>query len=182
MIHIAKGFNIVSETEVDVFLEFPCFLYDLANVGNMVSGSSAFSKPSLNIWKPRWAGHGGEIWQTVVHWRREWQTTSVFLPREINQFGSVTQLYLTLCDPVDCSIPDLHVHHQLPELAQTHVHWVGDAIQPSHPLLSPCSSAFDLSQHQDLFQWVSSLHQVAKVLEFQLQHQSFQWTPRTDLP
>ena len=74
------------------------------------------------------------------------------------------------------SIP---VHHQLPELAQTHVHRVGDAIQPPHPLLSPPPSAFNLSQHQGLFQWVSSLNQVASVLEFQLQHQSFQWIFKT---
>ena len=72
------------------------------------------------------------------------------------------------------------VHHKLPKFTQTHVHWVGDAIQPSHPLLSPSPPAFNLSQHQDLFQWVNSSHQVAKVLEFQLQHH-FQWTPRTDL-
>ena len=72
------------------------------------------------------------------------------------------------------------VHQQLPELTQTHVHWVGEAIQPSHPLLSHSLPAFNLSQHQGLFQWVSSLHQVAKVLEFQLQHQSFQWIFRTD--
>ena len=78
------------------------------------------------------------------------------------------------------STPGLPVHHQLPEPTQTHVHWVGDAIQPSHPLSSP-SPAFNLLQHQGLFKWVSSLHQVAKVLEFQLQHQSFQWIPRTDL-
>ena len=68
-----------------------------------------------------------------------------------------------------------------PEFTQTHVHWVSDAIQPSHPLSSPSLSALNLSQHQGLFQWVSSLHQVAKVLEFQLQHQSFQLTPRTGL-
>ena len=67
------------------------------------------------------------------------------------------------------------------ELAQTHVHQASDAIQPSHPLLSPSPPAFNLSQHQGLFQWVSSSHQVAKLLEFQLQHQSYQWTPRTDL-
>ena len=72
------------------------------------------------------------------------------------------------------------VHHQLLEFTQTHVHWVGDAIQPSHPLLSPSPLALNLSQHQGLFKWVSSSHQVAKVLEFQLQHQSFQWTLRTD--
>ena len=82
---------------------------------------------------------------------------------------------------MNCSMPGLPVHHQLPESTQTHVHWVGDAIQPSYPLSSPSPPAFNLSQHQGLFQWVSSSHQVAKVLEFQLQHQSFQWTPRTDL-
>ena len=95
------------------------------------------------------------------------------------QFSSVTQSGLTLCDPMDSSMPGLPVHHQLPEFTQTHVHWVGDAIQPSHPLSSP-SPAFNLSQHQGLFIWVSSSHQVAKVLEFQLQHQSFQWMFRTD--
>ena len=93
----------------------------------------------------------------------------------------VTQSYPTLCNPVDCSTPGLPVHHQLPGLAQTHIHWVGDAIQLSHPLSPPSAPALNLSHHQDLFQWVSSLHQVTKVLEFQLQHQSFQWTPRTDL-
>ena len=76
---------------------------------------------------------------------------------------------------MDCSTPGLPVHHQLPELAQTHVHRVGDAIQPSHPLSSPSPPAFNLSQHQGLLQWVSSSHQVAKGLKLQLQHQSFQW-------
>ena len=76
---------------------------------------------------------------------------------------------------MNCSMPGLPVHHQLPELAQTHVHWVGDAIQPSHPLSSPSPPTFNLSQYQGLFQWVSSSHQVAKVLELQLHHQSFQW-------
>ena len=82
-------------------------------------------------------------------------------------------------EPMDCSMPGFPVLHHLPEFSQTQVHWVSDAIQPSHLLLSP--SAFDFSQHQGLFKWVSSSHQVANVLEFQLQHQSFQWTPRTDL-
>ena len=77
---------------------------------------------------------------------------------------------------MDCSTPSLPVHHHFPEFTQTHVHWVSDAIQPSHPLSSPSPPAFRLSQHQSLFQWVSSSHQVAKVLEFQLQHQSVQWT------
>ena len=100
--------------------------------------------------------------------------------REARQFSSVAQLCPTLCSPMDCSTPGFTVHHQLPELAQTHVCWVGDAIQPCHPLSSPSAPAFNLSQHQGLFQWVSSSHQVAKVLEFQLQHWSFQWIFRTD--
>ena len=167
--------------------------------------------------------------------------------RLIFQFSSVAQSCLTLCDTMDCSTPGLPVHHQLPEFTQTHIHWVGDAIQsahpllspspptfslsqhhfssvqlsrsvisdpcdrmnhsmpglpvhhqllesiqthvhrisdaiqPSHPLLSPYPPALNLAQHQGLFQWVSSSHQVAKGLEFQLQHQTFQWTSRTDL-
>ena len=82
------------------------------------------------------------------------------------QFSSVTQSCLTLCDPRNCSTQGFPVHHQLPELSQTHVHPIGDAIQPSHPLLSPSPPAFSLSQHQGLLQLVSSFHQVAKVLEF----------------
>ena len=92
------------------------------------------------------------------------------------QLSPVSQSCSTPCDPMNGSTPDLPVHHQLPEITQTHVHWVGDAIQPSHPLLFPSPPALNLSQHQGLFQWVSSSHQVAKVLGFQLQHQSFQWT------
>ena len=90
------------------------------------------------------------------------------------QFSSVTQSCPTLCDPMNCSTPGLPVHHQHPEFTQTQVHRVGDAIQPSHPLSSPSPPALDLSQHQGLFQLVSCSHQVAKVLQFQLQHQSFQ--------
>ena len=93
-------------------------------------------------------------------------------PEDVFQFSSVAQSCPTLWDPMDCSMPGLPVHHQLPESTQTHVHQVGDVIQPSHPLLSP-SPIFNFSQHQGLFQWVSSSHQVAKVLQFQLQHQSF---------
>ena len=96
------------------------------------------------------------------------------------QFSSVTQSCTTLCDPMDCSTPGLPVHHQLLEFTQTLVHWVGDAIKPSHPLSSPSPPTSNLSQHQGLFKWVSSSHQVAKVLEFQLQHQSFQRIFRTD--
>ena len=113
---------------------------------------------------PGWEGEGEEIWRA-----------------ESVQFSSVAQSSLTLCDPMDSSMPGLPVHHKLLEFTQTHVHWVDDAIQPSHPLLSPSPPAFNLSQHQGLFKWVSSSHQVTKVLEFQLQHQSFQWILRTDL-
>ena len=88
--------------------------------------------------------------------------------------SEVAQSCPTLCDPMDCSTPGLPVYHQLPELAQTRVHQISDTIQPSHPLLFPSPPAFNLSQHQGLFQSVSSSHQVAKVLELQLQHQSFQ--------
>ena len=111
------------------------------------------------------------------------QTSRVVLEFEpiLLQVSSVTQSCPTLCDPMDCSMPGLLVHHQLPEFTQTHVHWVGDAIQPSHPLLLPSPLSFNLSQHQGLFKWVSSSHQEVKLLEFQLQHQSFQWTFRADL-
>ena len=96
------------------------------------------------------------------------------------QFSLVTQLCLTLCDPMNYCTPGFPVHHQLLKLTQTHVHWVGDAIQPLHFLSYPSLPAFSLSQHQRLFEWVSFSHQVAKILQFQLQHQSFQWTFRTD--
>ena len=99
---------------------------------------------------------------------------------KVSQFSSVAQSCLTLCDSMDCSTPGFPVYHQLSELTQTHVHWVGDVIQPSDPLSSPFPPSFNLSQHQGLLQWVSSSHQVAKILEFQLQQQSFQWIFRTD--
>ena len=91
---------------------------------------------------------------------------------------SVAQSCPTLCDPMNCSTPGFLVLHCLPEFAETHVHWVSDAIQPSHPLSSPSPPAFSLSQPPGLFQWVSSSHQVAKVLD--LQHQSFQWVLGVD--
>ena len=97
------------------------------------------------------------------------------------QCSSVAQVCPTLCDPMDHSTPGLPVHHKLPESTQTHAHQVGDAIQPSHPLLSPSPPAPNPSQHQGLLLFVNSSHRVAKVLEFQLQHQSFQWTLRTHL-
>ena len=100
---------------------------------------------------------------------------------QLNSFSSVPQLCLTLCGLMDSSTPLLPVHHQLPEPTQTYVHRVGNTIQSSHPLSSPSAPTFNLSQNQGLFKWVTS-HQVAKVLQFQLQHQSFQWTLRNDFP
>ena len=108
------------------------------------------------------------------------QKTKIWHPVPSVQFSSVAQSCPTLCDPMNRSTPGFPVHHQLPESTQTHVYQVDDAIQPSHPLSSLTPLALNLSQHQGLFQWVSSSHQMAKVLEFQLQHQSFQWIFRTD--
>ena len=123
---------------------------------------------------------------SLSHWNHP-GTTNLQTATEINkndlnqrffvQFSSVTQLCWIFATPWT---PGLPVYHQLPEFTQTHVHWVGDAIQPSHLLSSPSPPTFNLSQHQGLFKWVSSLHEVAKVLEFQLQHQSFQWIFRAD--
>ena len=105
----------------------------------------------------------------------------MFLVRSLSfchQFSSIAQSCPTHCNPMNCSTPGLPIHHQYPEFTQTHVHRVGDAIQPSHPLSSSSRTAPNSSQHQNLFQWVGSLHQVAKV--FKLQHQSFQWMFRVD--
>ena len=99
----------------------------------------------------------------------------------ICEFSSVQSFsHVRLCNPMDCSTPGLYVHYQLTVLTQTHVHRLDDAIQPSLPLSTSSPPAFNLSQHQSLFLWVSSSHQVAKLLEFQPQHQSFQWIFRTD--
>ena len=128
-------------------------------------------------------------------WPKDWNRISyvsiyLYLPPtptqshiniELLQFSSVAQSCPTLCDPVNRSTPGLPVHHHLPEFTQTHVLWVCDAIQPSHPLLSPFPPASNPSQHQSLFQWVNSSHEVAKVLEFQLQHHSLQRNPKVDL-
>ena len=108
-------------------------------------------------------------------WTYKWRACPGSYLWILLQFSSVAQSCPTLCDPMNRSMPGLPVHHQLPEFTQTHVHRVGDAIQPSHPLSSPSPPAPNPSQHQGLFQWVNSLHEVAKVLEFQLQHQFFQW-------
>ena len=138
------------------------------------------------------------LWDLIHHWVHKHQIFSItismrplygqikfvsFSPFAFSsvQLSSVTQSCLTLCDPMNHSTLGLPVYHQFLESTQTHVHWVSDAIQPSHPLLSPSPPALNLSQNKGLFKCISSSHQVAKVLEFQLKHQSFQWTPRTDL-
>ena len=149
---------------------FSGILPQAANSATYFRTWKAHIKLSKIIWRPV---------NTKLKWF--WYTYDNMRNILIFQFSSVAQSCLTLCDPMDYSMPGLPVHHQLPEFIQTHVHWVGDAIQPSHPLSSPSPLTFNLSQHQGVFKWVNSLHQVAKVLKFQLQHQSFQWTFKTYL-
>ena len=140
--------------------------------GTHISFNSGF----LGVYAQQW-----DCW-VVWQFRLGISVIQIMIPLTyIFQFSSVAQSYPTLCHPVNCSNPGFPVHHQLPKLTQTHAHWVGDAIQPSHPLSSPSPPAFNLSQHQGLFRWVSPSHQVAKILEFQLQHQSFQRIFGTDL-
>ena len=107
--------------------------------------------------------------------------TNIHIHTHFSSVQFSCQLCPNLCDCMDHSMPGLPVHHQIPEYTKTQVHWAGDATQWSHPLLSPSHTAFNLSQHQGLFKWVRSSHQVAKLLKFQLQHKSFQWVFRTDL-
>ena len=119
----------------------------------------------------------------LIFWSGYWlrELINIFYYCDSVQFSSVAQSRQTLCNPMNRSTPGLPVHHQLPEFTQTHAHWVSDAIQPFHPLSSPSSPAPNPSQHQSLFQWVNSSHEVAKVLEFQLQHflpkKSQGWSP-----
>ena len=142
-----------------------------------IAGDTQLSYSSIVVAKSRQSHKAACV--TILSVMSNW-CDSIFLLPSV-QFSSVTQLCLTLCDPMNCSMPGCPVHHQLLEFTQSHVHRVGDAIQPSHPLSSPSAPAPNPSQHQGLFQWVNSSQEMAKVLEFQLQHQSFQWTPRTYL-
>ena len=160
---------------------------------------SSPSPPALNLSQHqgllKWVGSSHEV-AKVLEWgalpslshihthKSKWPISNwkkFNLSRHQFNLSSVAQLCPPLCNPMNRSTPGLPVYHQLPEFTQTQVHRVRDAIRPSHPLSSPSPPALYLSQHQSLFKWVSSSHQVAKVLEFQLQHQSFQWTSRTDL-
>ena len=156
----------------------------LASLLSKPRGHSSSNKRCPKALTRRWANYFYQLpSETTFKWKRplmDVRTKDSQISVISSVIISVTQSCPTLCDSMDCSTPGLPVHHQLPELVQTHVHWVSDAIQPSHPLSSPSPPAFNLSQHQGLFQWVSSLHEVAKVLEFQLHHQSFQWIFRTD--
>ena len=138
VIHIVKGFDVVNKA-VDVFLKLSCFFDDPTDVGNLISGSSAFSKSSLNNWK--FMVHV-LLKPGLENFEHYFQFSSV-------QSSSVAQSCSTLCDP---NMPGLPVHHQLLEPNQTHVHRVSDAIQLSHPLSSPSPPALNLSQHQGLFQ------------------------------
>ena len=145
-----------------------------------------YARSSLNEKKKCAFSHSGCFWtwaleEDALDPKCHPDTNSFFnfFLKFLIQFSSVTQSCLTLCDPMVCSTPGLPVHHQFLEFTQTHVHWVSDAIQPLHPLSFPSPPAFNLFQHQGLFKRVRSSHQMAKVFEFQLQHQSFQWTLRT---
>ena len=135
------------------------------------------------IWSHRRKSCNGLRWRfkNVLKARKLTLTEKTISRFKFNLLVQFSRSVASLCDPMNCSMPGLPVHHQLPEFTQTHVHRVGDAIQPSHPLSTPSPPAPNPSQHQGLFQWVNSSHEVVKLLEFQLQHQSCQWTRRTDL-
>ena len=148
---------------------------------------------SLWLWITTNCGKFFNRWEYQTTWPASWEICMQVRKQQLeldmeqqlvpNQERSMSVQSLSpvqLCDPMECSTPGFPVHHQLPEFTQTHVHWVGDAIQPSRPLSSPSPPTFNLSQHQGLFQWISCSHQVAKELEFQPQHQSFQWIFKTD--
>ena len=141
-----------------------------------------------------WTGYWCELWSDPSYWvfwvPRVWLGIKCLVSGRSSDWGEISMLLLgkasrgapgqvffcclvaqscpTLCNPMDCSTPGFPVLHHLPEIAQTHVHWDSDSIQPSHPLLPPSPLAFNFSQHQGLFQWISSLHQVARVLELNL--------------
>ena len=114
------------------------------------SGSLSLLQAQMSRSKHKSSSSVAELLSVRWWWKREWSEVKIGSGRQF------THSQLTLCDSKDCSKSGFSVHHQLPELAQTHVHWVGGAIQISHPLSSPSPPAFNLSQYQDLFQWVTS--------------------------
>ena len=196
MIHTVEGFGVVNKTEIDVFLELSCFFNDPVDIGNLISGFSAFSKTSLNIWKfsvyvllklgledfehyftsvcvsGRFYFLGSKITvdsdcsheiKTLGPWKESYDKPRQHIEKQRYHFankgpysqsygfstycGSVAHLCPTLCDPMNCSIADFPVPHHLPKFAQALVHCMGDAIQPSHPLMPSSPSALNLSQH-----------------------------------
>ena len=154
--------------------EFPVWCFNNANVYWILGCSRPGGEGFASL--PSFCSTSLTEWLGFAHWM-----VRLCLLNGSVQFSSVTQSCLTLCNPMNRSTPGLPVHHQFPEFTQTHVHRVGDAIQSSHPLSSPSPPAPNPSQHQSLFQWVNSSHEVPKVLEFQLWHHSFQRNPRADL-
>ena len=164
-----------------VFMGANVFSFSLAPAWAGISIS--WHRVSLHMLAPQKGSHSNRYHHAMPQKTSQLEALGDWIRPEradtdMDTVSSVAQWCLSL-RPMDWSTPGFPVLHQLLELAQTHVHRVSDAIQPSHPLSSPSPPTFNLSQHQDIFQWVSSLNQVAKVLEFQLQHQSFQWIFRT---
>ena len=154
---ITSPYNLAIYTALDQYINTPVNCESQFTVCNMLRIKQYHYKSS---------GESQKTGQPITSWSALEKSLSP--SGSSDQIRSVTQLCPTLCDPMNRSMPGLPVHHQLPEFTQTHVHRVGDAIQPSHPLSSPSPPAPNPSQHQSLFQWVNSSHEVAKVLEFQL--------------
>ena len=163
------SFSISPSNEYSGLISFKIDWFDLLAVQGILKSLLQHHRPNASILQ-RSAFF-------IVQLSHQYMTTGKVIA--LTQFSSVAQLCPTL-QPHGTQQAGLPVHHQILEFTQTHVHWVGDAIQPSYPLSSPSPPIFSISQHQGLFQWVNSSHEVAKVLEFQLQHQSFQWIFRTD--
>ena len=137
--------------------------------------------PKVPLLEKSWYTQVSLRWTVGLEHRERGERKKIGGGQQLSGGSSVAESCPTLCNPMDCSRLGFPVHHQLPKLAQTHVHRVSDAIQPSHSLSSPSPPTFNVSQSQGPFQWGSSLYQVAKVLKLQLQHQFFQWIFRTDL-
>ena len=146
--------------------ESTCNARDLGTIPDLISGLEDLLEN--NVCPLQHSGLENSMDFTVYGVPKRWTWLNDFQNEQDIQFSSVVQSCPTLCDPMNRSTPGLPVHHQLLEFTQPHIHWVSDAIQPSHPLSSPSPPACNSSQHQSLFQWVNSSHEVAKVLEFQL--------------
>ena len=134
----------------------------------------------INTWKDAQYYSLLKEWKSKLQWQMQIKTTMLYHPHQSEWWCSVALLCLTLYIPINCIRPGFPVLHYLPEFAQNHVLWISEAIQPSHPLLPPSPLAFSLSWHQGLFQWVGSSYQVARALELQVKHCSFQWIFRVD--